>query len=205
MQQQISRRDAGPQHGDEQAHHERLPEDNGRMRVRKRHHPRIENGNRQRRNREEKSNHRSREAHVKQRLAIVNRRANANERAKRSDQRRRGKEIRVARGNSVIAARKKMSQFVRQQNADQREGERDAGEQKLRVREQGRIRGKKLHRNQAIARTRRRMRIALRPPAWKSRSARKAESQSRAISAACEPPDFPSTDWEADPRRAPPE
>src|ERR1700730_114249 len=133
MQQQISWRYAGTKSGYEQAHRERLPKDNGGMRIRKRHHPRIENGNRQRRNREKKTNHGPGEAHVKKSFSIVDRGTNANERAKSTDQSGRGKEIRVSRRNSVIAARKKMAQFMREQNADQRESKGDAGEQKLRV------------------------------------------------------------------------
>jgi len=65
MQKQISRYHARPQNRDEQAHDQRLPENNRSMRIRKRHHARIKHRNNQRWDREQEPNNRSREAHVK--------------------------------------------------------------------------------------------------------------------------------------------
>src|SRR5579862_6143873 len=145
MQQQISRSDLGAKQRDEQSHYQRLPEDDRSVQVGVRHAPRINNRNRQRRNREQESDHRARKANVKQRLAIVDWRTNTDKRPKRPDQRGRRKKVRIAGGDSVIAAGEKMSQFVGQQDTDQREGERGPGQQQLRMRQQGRV-----HRKQRV-------------------------------------------------------
>src|SRR5882724_7019456 len=65
----------------------------------------------------------SRCANVKQRATAANRRAHQNKCSKSSDQSRRGNEIWIAGANAVMLAREVMSQFVRQQNSHQCNGE----------------------------------------------------------------------------------
>ncbi len=132
MQQQVSGRNARPDQVTRNAHARGCPKTTG-VRIRKRHYPGIKDRNRQRRKSEQKSDDWPRQPHVKQRIAVVNRRTNPNERAQVFRSSRRGKKIRIARGNSVVTASKKMSQFMSQQNADQSKGEWRSGEQQARM------------------------------------------------------------------------
>src|ERR1700736_3946107 len=145
VEKQVAWRHARPQQGQQDPQRERIAEDDARMRRRQWNHSRVCNGDGQRRNREEKSHHGSRQAYIEERFAIADRGSDADERAEGSDQRWRGNKIGIASRNTVIAAGKVVAQFMRQQNAEQRESERNSGEKKSWMRKQ-----RSVHREEAI-------------------------------------------------------
>src|SRR5437016_13607120 len=86
-----------------------------------------------RRDGEDKAHDGSRGANVKQRTIGAHRRTNQNERAKRAGEVREGNEKRIAGMEVMVAASKKMSQFMSQQNPEQRRRKRKTGQKSGRI------------------------------------------------------------------------
>src|SRR5580658_3111339 len=103
----------------------------------------VRHAERERRNRENESDKRAGDANIEQRAARGNRRADSDERAERADQRRRGNEVRIARIDAVCTAREKVAEFMREQDAEQRECEWNAGGEEAGMSEQFYIERKK--------------------------------------------------------------
>src|ERR1700683_3317440 len=144
MQHQIARRDAGPEQSQQQAQRERRAEMHYRSSRRTGDHFRVRHAIGQRRNRETKSYEGTRNAHVEKSAARGDRRANAYECAERADQRGRRNEIRIAGVNAVSAAGEKVTQLVREQDAQQRECEWNSRRKETGMAEQLQIQRKKI-------------------------------------------------------------
>ena len=87
----------------------------------------------QRGNGDQEANERAGSADVKERACGANGRADEDERAERADQRRKGNEKRIAGMNMVAAAGEKMSEFVGQENRQERQREGESGGQGQRM------------------------------------------------------------------------
>src|SRR4029077_18300245 len=84
---------------------------------------------------DEKSDHRSGEAHIEQGAARGDWRADADERAERAEQSWGGDEVGITDVDVVEPASKIMTEFMREQDAEQRKRKRDAQQQQARMRE----------------------------------------------------------------------
>src|SRR5450432_22748 len=93
----------------------------------------VQDAENQRGHCDDKAHQRARRAHVKERASSPNRRANENESAQRSDQCRKGNKVGIARMNVVVTARKIVAQFVREQDRQQGERERQSAGERKRV------------------------------------------------------------------------
>jgi len=129
---------------DENPHQQRIAEDDGRAGQGIGNDFRRSDGIGHRRHGEKKSDNGPGESDVEQRAARGDRRANANECAESSEKRRRGEEVRIAHVNAVKLAGEIMSQLVRQQNGEQREGKRNAEQQQPRMQERVEEHGEKI-------------------------------------------------------------
>src|SRR5579875_415085 len=114
-------------------HQQRISENDQSSGLRVRNDFRHINSSSQNRKGKNEPHQRPRKSHVEEGFAIQNRRANANESAEGADKRWRRQEIRIAGIDVVIVAGKIVSEFVRQQNANERKGKRNAGQQEMRV------------------------------------------------------------------------
>ena len=81
---------------------------------------------------------------------------------KRADQRGRRHKERVRRANVIVAAGKKVAEFVRQQNAEQRASERNARQEQTRLAKRPEISGDRNRRERDRGRPRRRRQTGLR-------------------------------------------
>lgn len=84
----------------------------------------MENPIDQRGNSKNEAYERARSADVEERTIGADRRANEDESAEGADQRRKGNEERITRANVMMAASEEVTQFMSEQNEEQREGER---------------------------------------------------------------------------------
>ena len=132
---------AGAQPRFEQPLDERLSEHRSEIGSSGGNHFRVHDGDGQGGHGDHETDQRAGQRHIEKRSAVNDRRADADERAQRADQRGSGHKERIRRANVVVAAGEEMAELVRQQNAEQRAGERNARQEQPRLAKRPEISG----------------------------------------------------------------